>query len=64
VIDLVKGTGAEVIGVGVIVDRSNGTVDFSVEQQALVQLQAETYSPESCPLCQSGNPIQKPGSRF
>ncbi|MCK4559433.1 MAG: orotate phosphoribosyltransferase [Calditrichia bacterium] len=63
VIDLVKGEGAEVKGVGIIVDRSNGSVDFYVEQYAVVQLNAETFSPETCPLCQKGVPIQKPGSR-
>ena len=64
VIDLVQNTGADVRAVGVIVDRSNGTVDFSVEQHALIRLKVETFSPESCPLCQKGDPIQKPGSRF
>jgi orotate phosphoribosyltransferase len=62
VIDLVRSTGAEVKGVGVIVDRSNGTVNFSVEHHALIQLEAETYNPESCPLCQKGDQIEKPGS--
>lgn len=63
VIELVKSKSAEVIGVGVIVDRSNGTVDFAVEQHALVKLNAEIYNPEECPLCEKGDPIQKPGSR-
>jgi orotate phosphoribosyltransferase len=63
VLNLVKIQGAEVAGVGVIVDRSNGTVDFSVDYKALVQLKAETYTPESCPFCQKGDPVQKPGSR-
>jgi len=63
VIDLVQGFGAKVKGVGVIVDRSNGTADFSVYHYALVQINAESYSPDTCPLCQKGLPIQKPGSR-
>ena len=63
VIDLVKGIGAKVKGVGIIVDRSNGTVEFPVNHFALVKLKAETYLPESCPLCQKGLSIQKPGSR-
>jgi orotate phosphoribosyltransferase len=63
VIELVMSNSAEVIGVGVIVDRSNGTVDFSVKQHALVQLKAETYDHDNCPLCESGDPVIKPGSR-
>lgn len=64
VINLVKAMGADVVGVGVIVDRSSGSIDFSVDYKALVQLKAETYTPETCPLCQKGDPIQKPGSRI
>jgi orotate phosphoribosyltransferase len=63
VIDLIKSLGANVRGVGIIVDRSNGAVEFPVDHYAIVQLEAETYSRETCPLCQNGIPIQKPGSR-
>jgi orotate phosphoribosyltransferase len=63
VIDLVKAKGAEIAGVGFIVDRSNGNADFGVDQFAVIQLNAETYPAESCPLCADGIPIEKPGSR-
>ena len=63
VIDLVKACRAEVVGIGFIVDRSNGTVDFGEDQFSVIQLKAESYPPESCPLCARGIPIEKPGSR-
>ena len=63
VIQLIKDQGADLVGVGVIVDRSNGTVNFSVDFTALVEMKAETYSPEDCPLCKEGQPVHKPGSR-
>jgi orotate phosphoribosyltransferase len=63
VIDLMKVTGADVIGVGFIVDRSNGQVDFKLKQHAVLQLKTETYTADQCPLCRKGLPIQKPGSR-
>lgn len=63
VIDLVKAEGAKLAGVGVIVDRSNGRVNFSVDQIALVQLKVETFNPDDCPMCEAGTPIDKPGSR-
>ena len=63
VLDLVQDLGAKVKGVGIIVDRSNGIVEFPVEHYAIVQLKAETHSPEICPLCLKGIAIQKPGSR-
>jgi len=63
VIDLVQDLDAKVKGVGIIVDRSNGTVKFPVNHYAIVQLSAETFPPELCPMCLKGDPIQKPGSR-
>ena len=63
VIELIKRAGAEVTGVGYIVDRSNGKVDFNVDQYAVIKLDVKTYSESECPLCKQGQPIEKPGSR-
>jgi len=63
VIELVQGLKATVSGVGIIVDRSNGTVRFPIKQYAIMQLSTKTFSPETCPLCLKNLPIQKPGSR-
>ncbi|MFC2136375.1 orotate phosphoribosyltransferase [Bacteroidota bacterium] len=63
VIDIVKEMGGEVVGVGVIVDRSNGKVDFGVPQTATLQLEVVTYQPDKCPLCKDNIPVVKPGSR-
>jgi orotate phosphoribosyltransferase len=52
-----------VIGAGSVVDRSNGTVDVGVRQQALLSLDVTAYAPEKCPLCKEGVPVVKPGSR-
>lgn len=63
VIDLVQGFGAHISGIGIIVDRSNGTIEFPYKQFAIIQLHTETFSPDMCPLCKKKLPIQKPGSR-
>jgi len=63
VIELIKGTGANVVGVGCIVDRSNGKVDFGVPFRAVVFTEVVSYLPEECPLCKEGLPLVKPGSR-
>ena len=63
VIDIVKNAGGNVVGVGVIVDRSNGKVDFGVPQVATLQLEVVTYQPEECPMCKDNIPVVKPGSR-
>jgi orotate phosphoribosyltransferase len=55
--------GASVVGAGAIVDRSGGAPGLDVPFRALMTLSLPTYSPESCPLCQAGQPITKPGSR-
>ena len=63
VMDIVKNSGAEVVGVGMIVDRSNGKVDFGVPQKSTLQLEVVTYESEDCPLCKKGIPLVKPGSK-
>jgi len=63
VIELVKKSNAKLKGVGFIVDRSSSKVDFGCEQFSVLEMKAETFEPENCPLCQSGTKIYKPGSR-
>lgn len=63
VIELVRSAGGQVIGVGVLIDRSEELLDFGCPLSSASKLQAETYSPEECPLCQAGIPLTKPGSR-
>ena len=55
--------GANILGIGAIIDRSFGEVDFPVPFKALLPLEVEVYSPQSCPLCEKGIPFVKPGSR-
>jgi len=64
VIELVKSFGAEVIGVALLVDRSNGTVDFGVKQKAVYTADVQSWEADDCPLCKAGAsaPV-KPGSR-
>ncbi len=64
VLNTVREAGAIPVGVGVLVDRSGGKVDFNgLLLHSLVQLNIEAYEPESCPLCAQGIPWEKPGSR-
>jgi len=63
VIELVKNLGGEVVGVGVLVDRSGGQVSFAVPKEAVLTMEIVSYPPEACPLCDQGLPVVKPGSR-
>ena len=63
VIALINSLGGNVVGVGSIVDRSNGAVDFGVPFEAVLAMEVVSYPPEDCPLCRQGLPAVKPGSR-
>ncbi|HVJ50277.1 orotate phosphoribosyltransferase [Desulfitobacterium sp.] len=63
VLEVVRKLGAEPVGVGVLVDRSGGKVDFGLPHVSLLKIQIETFEPENCPLCAEGIPAIKPGSR-
>ena len=55
--------GAEVLAVASLIDRTGGKGGLNFPHFALLQVQAATFAPESCPLCAAGVPVVKPGSR-
>ncbi len=62
-IDLVKGAGAEVAAVVLLVDRSKGSVKFGdIPMFSLIQIQPTTWEPSACPLCAAGGHPVHPGS--
>jgi orotate phosphoribosyltransferase len=63
VVQCVQDTGAVVVGVGSLIDRSGGAAAFSVRRIALATLTATTWDPAACPLCVTGSVAVKPGSR-
>ncbi|MFB0526563.1 MAG: orotate phosphoribosyltransferase [bacterium] len=68
IIEIVQGRGGKVEVVGVIVDRSKPSLSdelatLNLSLNSLLRIDIETYSPEECPLCKKGIPLEKPGSR-
>lgn len=66
VVDVVKAWGGDIVGVGLLVDRSAGKADFGVpieQVKPLLRLSVESYAPEDCPLCQAEVPITERGSK-
>jgi orotate phosphoribosyltransferase len=63
VMELLRASGVQVLGVGSVIDRSGGRVDLGVPRVALATLDAVAWTPEECPLCKQGLPVVKPGSR-
>ena len=62
-VEVAIAAGATVVGAAAIVDRSGARADIGVPFHALLQVNLPTYQPEACPLCASGLPVVKPGSR-
>ena len=64
VIDIVKKAGGIVAGVGVVVDRTGGKIDFGVPVKSVIAMEVESWEADACPLCKEGKiPLVKPGSR-
>ena len=63
VIELVKISGAEVAGVGVLVDRSGGKVKLHEKQFCVTELEAVSYGDDEIPEDLANIPVLKPGSR-
>ncbi len=61
-IDIVREHGGNIVAVGVVVNRSGGQARFGCPLYSLLEMAPETYEPENCPLCASGNSASHPGS--
>ncbi|NTW10453.1 MAG: orotate phosphoribosyltransferase, partial [Chlorobiaceae bacterium] len=64
VIELIRDAGAALVGVGSVVDRSNGKVKLADDQFSVLTMEVVSFTPEECPLCREGIPIDAPGSRL
>jgi len=53
--------GGVVTGIGILVDRSEQTLDFGVPLFSCHRTVVQTYTPENCPLCAAKTPLVKPG---
>ena len=62
VIDAVKKSRGNIIGIGVLVDRSERAQDFGFPLFSCHCAATVTYRPEECPLCAARVPLVKPGS--
>ena len=65
VVELVRRTGADPVGIGALIDRSSGDIEprLPAPLKALLTLEASSWDERSCPLCRAGEPLADPGSR-
>ena len=58
-VDKLKGI---VIGIGVLVDRSEKNLEFNLPFFSCLRAPTTAYSPQECPLCAAHIPLVKPGA--
>jgi len=63
IITVAESFSAEIVGIAMLLDRSNGQSTFPHPLKALATVNANAFEPASCPMCQSGEPLTKRGSR-
>ena len=63
VIDAVKNINGNLIGIGVLVDRSQQEIDFGVPLFSCIKSSTIAYKPDECPLCTEGMPLTRPGGQ-
>jgi orotate phosphoribosyltransferase len=63
VIEAVKSINGTLIGIGVLVDRSQHQIDFGVPLFSCIKSPTTAYKPEECPLCTRGIPLTRPGGQ-
>lgn len=63
VMQVVQDCGGVVAGIGSIVDRTGGKIDFGVPYKSAFSMDITSYEAEECPICKTGAPLVKPGSR-
>ena len=65
VVNLVRASGGNVVGVGALIDRGDPArpPDFGVALKSLLKLDVSSWDASECPLCAANDPIEDPGSR-
>ena len=57
VLSLARDAAANVVGVGMLIDRTDGQVDFGVPFYACHAMNIESFAADDCPLCRQGLPL-------
>lgn len=61
--NIVTGTGGKVVGVAMVVDRSNGEVNLGTPTFSILALRVETFPADQLPPDLAASPAVKPGSK-
>lgn len=61
--DIVRAHEGDILGVGMVVDRSNGGVNLGIPLVSLIALNVEAFEADKLPPDLAGTPAVKPGSK-
>ncbi len=61
-LEVVEGYSGNLVGVGVLADRSGGTVDFGVPLESLLKLDVEKFAPDALPEWLAAIPLTERGT--
>lgn len=62
-LDVAEAQEADIVGVGLVVDRSGGQWPWPYATKALASLDAPSWDADDCPGCRAGLPLERRGSR-
>jgi orotate phosphoribosyltransferase len=62
-VEIVRNRGGHVLGVAMMVDRSDGAVELGVPMFSLIRLKVETFPADHLPPDLAAIPTSKPGSK-
>ncbi len=60
VLEICRAANADIVGVGIIADRTAGKVDLGAPLRALLELEVPSYPADDCPLCRVGRELTRP----
>jgi orotate phosphoribosyltransferase len=61
--EIVRARQGKVVGVAIVVDRSNGSVDLGVPLLSVLRMNVETFAPDRLPADLAAIPAMHPGSK-
>ncbi len=59
-IEHLRGRGADIAGIAVLIDRSAGKAQFVQRFEPLASMNMQSWDPENCDLCEKGRPLVEP----
>ena len=63
VVTMAESYKTDIVGISLLLDRAGGEVTFDYPATSLASINAVSYEPQECPLCQKGEPLTQRGSR-